>query len=159
MRAQSAEYPDDVDRLWNGPVHWFSDWPVGEVPTVGSLVYTIWDREGIFVYVGISGRSLNQSVRSKGPLGRLQSHARGNRSGDQFLIYVCDRLVLPRLGNRLGEIASGTLSLDRETREYVRDNLGFRWISTRSPQQAFAVERSMQAGTLGLGRPLLNPMR
>ena len=45
------------------------------------------------------------------PLGRLASHASGRRSGDQFLIYVCDRLVLPRLGNRIGEIAGGALSL------------------------------------------------
>ena len=104
-------HPTDPSALWLGPMHWFSDWPVGEVPQAGSLVYTIWDRDGLFVYVGISGRSLTQSVRAKGPLGRLASHASGRRSGDQFLIYVCDRLVLPRLGNRIGEIAGGALSL------------------------------------------------
>lgn len=43
--------------LWQGPMYWLSDWPVGEVPQVGSLVYKIWNRDGLFVYVGISGRS------------------------------------------------------------------------------------------------------
>jgi hypothetical protein len=84
--------------LWLGPMHWFSDWPIGEVPQAGSLVYTIWDRSDAFVYVGISGRTVSVSAKSKGPLGRLASHASGRRSGDQFLIYVCDgadRLTLP----------------------------------------------------------------
>jgi hypothetical protein len=144
--------------LWQGDIHWFSDWPVGEVPNTGSLVYTIWDRAGVFVYVGISGRTAQMSPRSKGPLGRILSHARGNRSGDQFLIYVCDRLVLPRLGNRISEVADGSLSLDRETRAYVAENLGFRWISVSSPAEAFRVERELQLGRFDPpGRPLLNP--
>ncbi len=150
--------PEDPSPLWLGPMHWFSDWPVGEVPQAGSLVYTIWDRSGLFVYVGISGRSLTQSTRAKGPLGRLASHASGRRSGDQFLIYVCDRLVLPRLGNRIAEIADGTLSLDRETKEYVRNNLGFRWLAVADPKAAYALERALQTGDHDPpGRPLLNP--
>jgi hypothetical protein len=50
----------DPTALWQGPVHWFSDWPVGEVPQAGSLAYAIWDRDGRFIYVGISGRSLTR---------------------------------------------------------------------------------------------------
>jgi hypothetical protein len=153
-------HPKDPSALWLGPMHWFSDWPVGEVPQAGSLVYTIWDRDGLFVYVGISGRSQGQSSRSKGPLGRLASHASGRRSGDQFLIYVCDRLVLPRLGNRIPEIADGALSLDAETKAYVRANLGFRWLAVDGPGSAFALERSLQAGDYDPpGSPLLNPVR
>ena len=148
----------DPTALWQGPVHWFSDWPVGEVPQAGSLVYTIWDRDGRFVYVGISGRSVTQSARAKGPLGRLASHASGRRSGDQFLIYVCDRLVLPRLGNRIADVADGTLSLDRETKAYVRSNLGFRWLAVAEPMAAFALERALQAGEHNPpGPPVLNP--
>ena len=149
-----------VSALWQGAIHWFSDWPVGDVPQAGSLVYTIWDRDGLFVYVGISGRSQGQSSRSKGPLGRLASHASGRRSGDQFLIYVCDRLVLPRLGNRIPEIADGALSLDAETKAYVREHLGFRWLAVDGPGSAFALERSLQAGGYNPpGAPLLNPVR
>ena len=151
-------HPTDPSALWLSPMHWFSDWPVGEVPQAGSLVYTIWDRDGLFVYVGISGRSLTQSARAKGPLGRLASHASGRRSGDQFLIYVCDRLVLPRLGNRIAEVAEGALSLDHETKVYVRTNLGFRWLAMEDPKAAFALERSLQAGERNPpGAPLLNP--
>ena len=92
------------------------------------------------------------------PLGRLASHASGRRSGDQFLIYVCDRLVLPRLGNRIAEVAEGALSLDHETKAYVRTNLGFRWLAMEDPKAAFALERSMQAGEHDPpGAPRLNP--
>ena len=66
---------DILSPLWLGPMHWFSDWPVGEVPQAGSLVYTIWNRSDAFVYVGISGRSVTVSAKSKGPLDRLSSHA------------------------------------------------------------------------------------
>ena len=117
------------------------------------------NRSDAFVYVGISGRSVSVSAKSKGPLGRLASHASGRRSGDQFLIYVCDRLVLPRLGNRIADIADGTVSLDRETKDYVRTNLGFRWLAMKDPAAAFALERALQAGEYDPpGKPLLNPI-
>lgn len=148
-----------VDRLWTGPRHAFGDWPCGEVPSTGSIVYTVWDRAETFIYVGLSGRSATSSARSKGPFGRLHSHALGRRSGDQFLIYVCDRLVLPRLGNRLADIAAGELSLDRETSDFVRAELSFRWIAMGSPAEAFALESGLKSGGLPPGRPLLNPSR
>ena len=92
-------------------------------------------------------------------MGRLNSHASGRRSGDQFLIYVCDRLVLPRLGNRIAEIADGSLSLDRETKDYVRTNLGFRWLAMDDPKAAYALERALQSGEHDPpGKPLLNPL-
>lgn len=147
----------NAERLWAGPLHAFADWPCGDVPTNGSIVYTVWNRGGAFVYAGLSGRSSQVSARGKGPLGRLHSHAVGRRSGDQFLIYVCDRLVLPRLGNRLDDIASGALSLDRETNAYVRDELSFRWLLVPSPREAFALEAALKAGRLPPGPPLLNP--
>lgn len=108
----------------------------------------------------MAGRSETQSTRSSGPFGRLNSHARGARSGDQFCIYVCDRLVLPRLANRLADIASGELSLDRETRTYVREELGARWLPVASPTEAFELEKRIQRGINDqIGQPLLNPTR
>ena len=53
---------------------------MGDVPQAGSLVYTIWDREGLFLYVGISGRSQGQSSRSKGPMGRLAPPRRAGQA-------------------------------------------------------------------------------
>lgn len=143
--------------LWTGALHAFADWPCGDVPTQGSIVYTVWNRTGAFLYVGLSGRSAQMSARGKGPFGRLHSHAVGRRSGDQFLTYVCDRLVLPRLGNRLSDVVSGAISLDRETNAYVRDELSFRWTPVGSPAEAFALEAALKAGRLPPGPPLLNP--
>jgi hypothetical protein len=148
-------------RLTSGPIHWFSDWPIGDVPRSGAVVYTIWDRDGSFNYVGMSGRSFTGGAESNGkagPWGRLNSHASGRRSGDQFCVYVADRLVLPTLHNRISEIADGSLSLDVATRDYIRTNLGFRWIMMESGKAAFELERRLQRGEAECGKPLLNPI-
>lgn len=146
----------DTISLAAGPVYWFSDWPIAAVPGTGSAVYTIWDRDGSFVYVGMSGRSATATGR--GLWGRLNSHASGRRSGDQFCIYVCDKLVLHGLHNRLAEVSSGHLSLDAATRDYIRERLGFRFLAVPGPQEAFQLERRIQRGELEPGRPLLNPL-
>jgi hypothetical protein len=125
------------------------------------VVYTIWHREGSFIYVGMSGRGFTGGTEGNGkagPWGRLNSHASGRRSGDQFCVYVADRLVLPTLHNRISEIADGTLSLDRATRDYIRVNLGFRWTMMESGMAALALERRLQRGEAVCGKPLLNPV-
>jgi hypothetical protein len=48
----------EADRLIDGSINWFSDWPTADVPRSGAVVYTIWNREGFLIYVGMSGRSL-----------------------------------------------------------------------------------------------------
>jgi hypothetical protein len=48
----------------------------------------------------------------------------GRRSGDQFCVYVCDRLVLPTVRDRIDDIAAGGFSLDQATRDYVRGRAG-----------------------------------
>lgn len=144
------------DRLATGRLFWFADWPAGDVPRSGSIVYTVWDRDGTFIYVGMSGRSASQS--GTGPWGRLNSHASGRRSGDQFCIYVHDRLVIPSLHNRFADIGSGALSLDGETRAYIHRRLGFRWAAVDHPVAAFEIERAIQGGALAAGKPLLNPI-
>jgi hypothetical protein len=146
-----------VGLLGTGPISWFADWPSTEVPRAGSIVYTVWDRQGTFIYVGMAGRSASASSKSKGPFGRLESHANGRRSGDQFNIYVCDRFVLMRVHDRIPEVAAGTLSLDQLTREFIRAELGFRFAPVRSPQEAFAFERQLQRGEWQFGPPDLNP--
>ena len=75
---------DPLARLSSGPLFWFADWPCGEVPRSGALVYTIWDGSGRFIYVGMAGRGLEPEVTAartgSGPWGRLTSHARGRRA-------------------------------------------------------------------------------
>lgn len=145
----------------HGSIHWFSDWPTGDVPRSGAVVYTIWDREGSLIYVGMSGRSFTGEAGGNGkagPWGRLNSHASGRRSGDQFCVYVANRLVLSTLHNRISEIADDSLSLDVATCDYIRENLGFRWIMMESGKAAFELERRLQEGEAECGKPLLNPL-
>lgn len=149
---------DPLAALQIAPVLWFADWPANAVavPRAGSAVYTVWDRAGAFVYVGMSGRSTGAT--GAGPFGRLNSHANGRRSGDQFNVYVSDRFVLPRVHNRIPEIATGTLSLDKLTRDYIRAELGFRVMALPNPADAFTLERRLQRGEWAAGRPILNPL-
>ena len=74
---------DELQALETGRIHWFSDWPTGDVPRSGAIVYTVWDRKERFIYVGYSGRK-GASPTGKGPFGRLSNHANGYRSGDKF---------------------------------------------------------------------------
>jgi hypothetical protein len=98
------------------------------------------------------------SQSSRGLRGRLESHASGRRSGDQFCIYVCDRLVLPTIEGRLHEVEDGSLSLDLLTRAYVREQLSYRFVITSDYGQALSLEsRIKRFGLPTAGRPFLNP--
>lgn len=152
----AVEQADALRALLTGAISWFEDWPDHSVPRSGCAVYTVWDREERFLYAGMSGRSATVAAGSKGPFGRLNSHASGRRSGDQFCIYVCDRLVLPSLHNRVQDIASGAVSLDAETRLFIRQRLGFRLSSAGSPATAFALENLLCTGATNAGCPMLN---
>jgi hypothetical protein len=78
----------------------FADWPEGSVPLVAAGVYAIW-REEVLIYCGMSGRGIEQAIKQRkaryGLYTRLASHASGRLSGDQFCVYVANRLVLPEL--------------------------------------------------------------
>jgi hypothetical protein len=41
------------DQLRSGQLHWFKDWPNAEASNARAGVYTVWDTEGRFVYVGM----------------------------------------------------------------------------------------------------------
>ncbi len=153
------ENPEDLADLDWSVLHWFLHWPIAHVPRGGSIVYTVWDRQGSFIYVGMAGRSDTRSSASKGPFGRLDSHASGRRSGDQFCIYVCDRLILPRSHNQLAGIGAGEVSLDRLTRDFIRSELGFRYVTLGSPGAARTVEAALRKGAWASGRPVLNPLK
>ena len=143
----------------------FSDWPHESVPRIAAGVYTIWEDTNL-IYVGMAGRGLtaehiaapDEPRKAKGLWSRLNSHASGRRSGDQFCVYVCDRFVVPRLlPNQQAEIGAGDLSLDKLTRQYIHDHFAYRYVETKDGSQALALEREIQAGALGAGKPFLNP--
>jgi hypothetical protein len=142
----------------------FSGWPNSAVPTFGAGVYTIWHRDGRFIYVGMSGRGINADTpRRNTPQGlytRLQSHASGRRSGDQFCVYVADRLVLPTLTQEdITAIAAGQHQMDALVRRYIHENLSYRFVVLPDGATAFAVEAAIKSGAWVHGRPLLNPGR
>ena len=97
---------------------------------------------------------------SKGLWGRLDSHASGRRSGDQFCIYVCDRFVLGTMSQEeIREVSEGSRSLDRLTREFIRSNLEYRFVTTETGGEAREMEATIRRdGLLDHGRPLLNPL-
>ena len=91
--------------LVEGPVYSFRDWPNPKVPPVAAGVYTVWMGDA-FLYAGMSGHGLTaQAIRDQQERGdrrkalyaRLNSHASGQRSGDTFCLYICDRYVIPGL--------------------------------------------------------------
>jgi hypothetical protein len=103
--------------LSRGAAYSFRDWPNLAAPVFGAGVYTVWHGDGRFIYVGMSGRGITlETARRNTPQGiytRLQSHASGRRSGDQFCVYVADRLVLPALTqDDIAAIASGRHHMD-----------------------------------------------
>ena len=68
----------------------FKDNPRHIIPNKGSILYSVWDGDEQFIYIGISG--LQKSMNRRNPISRMQSHASGRRSGDQFFIYIHDNL-------------------------------------------------------------------
>jgi hypothetical protein len=90
---------------------------------------------------------------------RLNSHASGRRSGDQFNIYVCDRFVVPVLTpGQQRDIACGRLLLDQLSRSYIHEHLTYRFQVCPDGTAALAGERAIRAGGLPAGRPYLNPL-
>lgn len=123
-------------------------------------VYTIW-RADDFIYVGMSGRgaqredfvaSPGQPAQAKGLWTRLNSHASGRRSGDQFNIYICDRFIVPTLTPaQQHQVGHGDLLLDPMTRNYIREHLGYRFTVCADGTEALAVEHAVRGGALPVG--------
>jgi hypothetical protein len=148
--------------LAEGPAHRFSDWPNFEVPRFGAGVYTIWHKDGRFIYVGMSGRGITGATKPrKSPHGiytRLHSHWGGRRSGDQLCVYVADRFVLPMLSQEdIAAIASGRHDMDAFVRRYIHDELLYRYIIVENGSEALSIETAIKSGPWGRGCPFLNP--
>jgi hypothetical protein len=161
MPLESLSFKSELRDLEFGALHRFRDWRVTSVPAFGAGVYTIW-HDQVLVYVGMSGRSIEAgTAASDRPLGlftRLKSHADGRRSGDQFCVYVGDRLVLPTLTEtQIADIAAGRVSLDRLIRDFIHNNLAYRFVILPSGIEARALEMLIRSGALHAGMPLLNP--
>jgi predicted house-cleaning noncanonical NTP pyrophosphatase (MazG superfamily) len=166
--ALSFVVQDYLAPLESGERYRFRDWPDSPVETVAAGVYTIWEGD-TFVYVGYAGRDLtakdiaNADQKSRKAIGlrdRLDHHASGARSGDQFCVYVCDRYVLAALSDSdRSQIKDGDLRLlNARTRQHIRDHYDYRYVPTPDGQTARILERAVQGGALKAGKPLLNPL-
>jgi hypothetical protein len=138
------------------------------VPNGRIGAYTVW-RDDQLIYVGMAGRAIDAEIRDTnepasgkltGLRSRLNSHASGRRSGDQFCVYVFDRLVLPALSRQqIQDAARGQLFLDGLTRQLIRQTLSYRFTLLGEAAAARATERQIQRGGLASQLPLLNPIR
>ena len=156
-----------VQELETGLLHRFQDWPNELVPKRAAGVYTVWDGDRL-LYVGMSGRAMRAEdlevgeggrIVAKGLSTRLNAHASGRRSGDQFCIYVCDRFVVPALTSlQQQQLAAGSLSLDSLTRAFVRELLAYRFVVTADGPEAAKLEEAVRRGVLSAGKPYLNPL-
>lgn len=154
--------------LLNGPLYRFADWPNSVVPNARIGVYTVW-RDDQLLYVGMAGREIGSpgetvseqaSGRMTGLRSRLSSHASGRRSGDQFCVYVFDRMVLPTLSQpQIEDAGRGLLSLDGLTRQLIRQSLTYTFTLLGDATAARTVERQIQREGLANQPPLLNPIR
>jgi hypothetical protein len=156
-----------MQELETGPLHRFQNWPNEQVPKRAAGVYTVWAGDRL-LYVGMSGRAMTAEdlevsaggrVVAKGLWTRLNGHASGHRSGDQFCVYVCDRFVVPALTpTQQQQLAVGGLSLDDLTRSFIRDRLAYRFVVTVDGPEAARLEAAVRRGALSVGRPYLNPL-
>ena len=143
----------DLEKLWDKlnqqPNHRFADWPNKEVPEGKPGVYLIY-HEGRWIYIGMSFKNLQS---------RLSQHASGRRSGDQFCVYVGDRLVMSKLSiDQMKGVFSGEYSLDDAIKEFVRSQLSYRYLLVADDPTARILERHGLDVAKGQGADLLNSL-
>lgn len=149
------------------PRTWFRNWPNEEIPRWSRGVYVIWDGDEL-IYCGMSGKQLEEKIRAieegrakDRPLGlrnRLAAHASGRLSGDQFCVYVANRIVIPSItdADKI-EFAAGTLRLDHVTKQWINDRYEYQYLLVDSDAATYELENRLKAGHYFGGKPLLNP--
>ena len=150
----------DISLLFdlNTPPTSFFNTEIENIPEYGSIIYTVWNRQNEFIYVGIGGVNNGVSLKNRNPRSRINQHASGRRSGDQFCVYVQDFFVVPEIVESGNYIAERGL-LDRLTKEYIHKNLSYRFIVFQdedSIQVVRGLESVIRSGVNGFGIPFLN---
>ena len=133
----------------------FSEDPWRHIPNKGSIIYSVWDKDDKFIYIGISG--LQKSLEKRSPLSRMISHASGRRSGDQFCIYIHDFYVIPKLIEK-GEYSPSIGVLDKLTKDFIQSNLSYRFVgfeTNDSDEIVRRLETQIKSGAFGFS-PSLN---
>ena len=132
----------DLSKLFDQqyPAIKFSEDPKVHIPQKGSIIYTVFDKSGTFIYVGIAG--IQKSLENRSSTSRMMSHSSGRRSGDQFCVYVHDVFVIPELVKR-GTYEPSRGLLDRLTKEYIQENLSYRFCSFQN-DDSIKIVRSLE---------------
>ncbi len=125
-------------------------------------VYAIW-RDSELIYCGISGREIDVNGKAASKkyrlITRLNSHASGRLSGDQFCVYVANRFVIPSLkAEELPLFASGSLSPDARTRAFIHDHLDYAYALVQTSADAYELELAARRGDVFGVHPYLNPL-
>ena len=129
-------------------------------PAVAAWFYVFW-RVDQLIYDGMSGRNIEKQQHRKkyGLVTRLESHAKGRLSGDQFNVYVANRFVVPSLtAEQQSQMSAGSLTLDVLTRQYIHQHFHYQYLIVGQSKVAFAIERLCQAGYIFNQKPYLNPI-
>jgi len=149
--------------LVNGKLYQFSKWPNGDLPDVAIGMYTIWN-EDMFAYVGISGISLKnedfamKSKKIRGLKQRLNYHRSGGLGGDKFCVYVFERFISKELTlEDLNKMSKKEITLGKLNREFIRNNLTYRFTILDSAKKARDYEKIIKKGGIkSIGKPYLN---
>ena len=140
----------------------FSAWPNPSIPAVAAGVYAIWKGSEL-IYCGMSGREIDSkgktSTKKYGLVTRLNSHASGRLSGDQFCVYVANRFVIPSIVSaELPLFETGKLTLDTRTKTFIHQYFEYAYALVTTSADAYGLERSARRGEVFGVRPFLNPL-
>ena len=138
------------------PLRAFSTSNIAEIPSFGSIIYTVFLDGANFIYVGIGGLA-GATVHDRNPRSRIIQHAQGRRSGDQFCIYIQDFYVIPAIVSTPYEPKKGYL--DTLTKEFIQTRLTYRYLVIQTEDSDKVVrrlERELQNNEHGFGVPMLN---
>ena len=115
------------------------------IPEYGSIIYTVWDSDEKFIYVGVGGVG-----KRKDPRSRINQHRNGGRSGDQFCVYIQDYFIIPDLLKKNHpKIQKG--SLDKMTKDYIQKHLSYRFVIIKNikRKELINVEEKIKRGVFG----------
>ena len=136
----------------------FSNPAVENIPQFGSIIYTVWNTNNDFIYVGIGGVKTGVPLSQRNPRSRISQHSSGARSGDQFCVYVQDFFVIPEIVKSEKYVPEKGL-LDKLTKEYIHKNLSYRFVvfqDENSIEIVRSLESKIKRGESGFGNPFLN---
>jgi len=149
-----------LQNLNDCPKRKFSEWSKSDIESVRTGVYCIWNENDELVYVGMSGREYSKKIGSTKPYGlrlRLHKHASGKLSGDQFCVYVANRLVIPDLKiDELPLFGKGTLTLNLKVKEYIHKHFSYNFTYTDNEQESYSLEVHIRTEGINKKKSFLN---